>query len=669
MPTPVKDIRNVAIVGHTGSGKTMLCETMLFAMGAIKAVGSVEKGTTVSDWDPLEKDRGGSIETAVLHGLWQKKDINLLDAPGALDFVGAAISALSAAQCAVLTIHATNGIEVTTRQMWDLAQKRNMPTIIVVSRMDSENTIYEKIMSDLKAFAGGALASVTVPQGAGADFKGVVNLLAENVPAEFEKEKTQLIENIVSGDDALMMRYMDGAKISPEELAGAATKALKSRALIPVFTLASLKNIGVKDLLDFIAQFAPSPEGGKYTVLVGKDNEEREVDGRPDGPLVAQCFKVMSDEYRRIALFRVLSGSAKAGAAFKIVGKGSSRITAFLRLQGKAAEEIIEAGYGEILGVTKVDELGVGDTLSNEENKVKPFTFPKPMVELAVFPAKHGEESKLGDAFRKLSSADPTFRAEFRASTHQTVMAGMGSVHLEVIKKRLGLEILCRQPKIPYLETITRSVQEVKYRHKKQTGGSGQFGEVVINVSPNVRGGGYEWSNDIHGMAVSGMFAESANKGIGKKLEEGIIAGYPVVDIKVSLVDGKEHPVDSKDIAFQIAGREAIKEAVSRAGPAILEPWVTLEVNVPTRFIGDIMADLPGRRGQIKGTDTVGDMAIISAIVPQAEVRDYSNQLRSITAGEGTYAMEFSHYDLVPGNIQQGIIAEAAREKEAEKAR
>ena len=668
-----EDLRNVAIIGHSGSGKTMLAEAMLLAGKQIKRLGSVADGTTVCDHDEDAKEAQKSIHASVCHLPWKGKHINLIDTPGFIDFLGGMVVGLSGADCAVLAVNATQGIEVVTRKAWDAARDAGTPVIIAVTRMDGENVHADELVQHLRGVFGAACTPLNLPLGAGREFKGVCDLmtLPDPVPAEIADQasaaSSQLMESIIASDEELMLRYLEEEEISPEEIAGAFTSSLVSGDVVPILFCAAEAGLGVAELLDVIAHFSPDPTQVSHRLQPIGDNEPQTYTPASDGAFRGLVFKVTSDDFvGKLSFIRVLGGRIAAGDTIhKADGGKAMKIAKLFRFQGKDQEEISDAPCGDIVATAKLEKLSIGDTIVGESGQpsfMKP-RYAAPMVSRAVEPKSRGDEAKIAENLRRLADEDPTFRWEQVQATKETVMYGMGEQHLRVMINRLkrrGLELTTRPPRIQYRETISAHA-DIRYRHKKQSGGAGQFAEVAIKVEPNEREAGYEFIDEIFGGAISQNFRPSVDKGIQKTMSDGIMAGYPVVDLRVTLYDGKEHPVDSKDIAFQIAGQRAISQAVQAARPIFLEPIVRLEIAVPSRFYGDITGDISGKRGRIVGTDQLGDLNVIKAEVPLAEVQSYSQQLQALTGGEGSYTMETFGYDTVPANIAQQIIDAAGK--------
>jgi elongation factor G len=512
-----------------------------------------------------------------------------------------------------------------------------------------------------------------MPIGSGSGFEGVVNLLhPERVPEalqdDVEEGRGELMESVISGDDDLLERYLDGEEIAPAELEQVFTKVLVDGSIVPILCCAAEQDKGVGELLDILAGYAPGPAYAKKQVIGESGVEDDEI--VLDGPLKAEVFRMMSDDFvGKVSYIRVYSGTLKGGESVIQAGSGRSvRLGKLFRPQGKEQKDVNEAGPGSIVATAKVEELQIGDTLVGDKTAA-PFVtphYPLPMVSRAVSPKSRGDEAKISENLRRLAEADPTFQIEMNPQTKELVISGIGEHHIMLILNRLqrrGVEVTTKLPRIAYRETIAGK-SEVRYRHKKQTGGAGQFAECAIRIEPSERGAGYEFIDKIFGGVISHPFRQSVDRGIQEKMVEGIMAGYPVVDLRVELFDGKEHPVDSKDIAFQIAGREAIKEAVMKASPVLLEPIVKLEVVVPSKYMGDITGDISSRRGRVIGMDSMGELQVVHAEVPYAEVQQYSAHLQSVTGGEGSYSIEFLRDEIMPSHLAESVIAMHQSESE-----
>ena len=669
-PVKTEDIRNIALIGHGHSGKTLLAEAMLHASGMVTRLGTSDDGTSTSDFDDEEKERKASIDAAVLHAPWKSHHVNIIDCPGFADFAGQVAMGLSAVETAVLVVNAAAGVEINARRFFDLAVKRGVAVAVVVNKCDAENVDLMSLVSQVQDSFGGACKMATVPVGQSHEFKGVVDAFANqegDALADLGEAHQNLVESIVEADEALMERYFADEQISPDELGVTFAKAMAAGSLIPIFFTSAREEAGVEELLDAVVNYFPSPVTGlKATAAKGDGDEaqEVEIDADPAGNLAAAVFKITSDPFvGKLSFLRIFRGTLAADSSAHVDDERKElRFAQLLRVQGKDHEPIAEAVAGDIVATSKLDELAIGRTVwRGEDLRIKGAEFPIPMYSLAVEPKSRGDEAKISHALARLTDQDPTLNSERDRQTNELVLSGLGDMHLNValdrMKRMFQVEVNTKPPKIPYLETVGGKA-EGHYRHKKQTGGAGQFGEVYLRVEPLERGGGFEFVNDIFGGSIPQQFLPAIEKGIRECMEEGAIAGCPVQDVRVSVYDGKHHPVDSKEIAFKIAGRNAFKDAVAKAKPQLLEPIVDLEVMIPASFLGDVTGDLNTRRGRIQGMESgAGGMQIIRAKAPLAEVATYNTQLRSMTGGQGSYSMSFSHYESVPGNVQQKIIA------------
>ena len=690
-------IRNLALVGHGKCGKTTLAEAVLHHAGATARLGRVDEGTTVSDFDEDEKERGVSIDAAVLHCEHDKCLLNIIDTPGYSDFIGQTISAMAAADTVVLCVSAVAGIEVNTRKCWDLAGQMGRPRAMVITKIDGDNANFEDVVQSIQELYGPGCVPVQLPVGEGRALQDVVDVLtlAEDLPGEIAERATEahasLVDPIVESNDELLEKYLEEGEISDEELLPAVSQAIAGGTFVPIFCCAGEKGVGVDKFLDAIVKCFPSAasaEGRKgvdpRTIVEsegeGEEGEEGEVepqekafDKSAEAPFSAQVFRVIVDPFvGKMSCLRVFSGSLSAEAGIYNLRTGKrERMGGLFRLQGGEQVPIPSASAGEIVAVSKVEDVVVSDTVCDEKDPIKyeEIRFPTPMVSLAVEPKARGDEQKISAALPKLAEGDPTFRFLRDRQTKELVVTGLSSLHLDIslarLKRRYGVEVLTKDPKIPYLETITGSA-EGHYRHKKQTGGRGQYGEVYIRITPRERGAGFEFVNSIVGASIPNQFIPAVEKGLREVIETGVIAGYPVVDVQVELYDGTYHTVDSSEIAFKISASRAFSEGVRSAKPVLLEPIVKVEITVPERYMGDVTSDLSGRRGRPQGMDSVSGMSIITAEVPLGEVSRYSTELRSLTGGEGSYAMEFSHYDIVPARIQQALVEKAKEPAEKE---
>jgi len=670
-----ENIRNIALVGHNGTGKTTLTEGLLQDGGAIRKKGTIAEKNTVSDFDPDEKERGHSIETGICHFDFQGKHINLLDCPGLPDFAAGAEVGMAACETAIIAVSAVNGVEVMTRKLWNMATALEKPKVFVITKMDHGRAKYDVVLEQLREVFGKAVAPLFLPIGAGTDFKGVINLLDDihNCPPELEARANELharlVETAVSADDKVMERYLADEKIPHEEIARCFTKGILSGTVVPVMCVSAEKDIGLKEMMQAIVEEAPSPLDEPlhlHRKAAGKPGgvEEKIIQPSVDGPLYAQIFKSKRDAFiGKIAYLRVYSGSLPAGGIAKSTSAlKPDKFAHFMRVQGKELQEQEGVVCGDIVAVAKNDNLNFGDTLTTDESgwHIPLIPLPVPMQALAIESKNRHDEAKVAQRLRQLAEGDPTFLVEVDPQTHELVIHGMGQTHLELMLHRLRaqhIDVITRPPKIPYRSTIGGTA-EIAYTHKKQSGGAGQYGRVQIKIEPNL-GNGFEFVDEIVGGVIPRHYIPSCEKGVLNKMAEGVWPGIPIVDVRVRLNDGKHHDVDSKDIAFQIASREAFKEAFEKARPQLIEPIVNLEVVVPGKFMGDITGHLSSHRGRIQGMDQLGDMQVVRAQVPAAEVQNYSAELKAITAGEGFYTLEFSHYDIVPGNLANPVIAAA----------
>ena len=683
--TAPENIRNVALIGHNGTGKTTLTEALLFVCGAVKKKGSVADKNTVSDFDPDEKERGHSIETSITHFEHAGKYVNLLDCPGLPDFSAGAIQALAAADLALIAVSGPAGVEVMTRKLWASATTMERPKMFVVTKMDHEHADFGRVVAQLKEIFGVAVVPLFLPIGTATDFRGVVNLMGDisaapaEVAEEARKQRANLIETAVTADEQVMERYLGGEEIPPAEISACFIKGLLSGSVVPVLCVCAEKDIGIKEVAEVIADKAPSPLQARPRLR--KKNKDKQPEGYDektlepvaDGPLYGLVFKSKRDPFvGKLSYVRIFSGALlPGGVARSSSASRPDRYPKVLEAQGKDTKDREGISCGEIVAVAKNENLNFNDTLCSEEAgwAFAPVPIPVPMQALAVEAKSRNDEAKIAQRLRALAEGDPSFVVEVEAQTHELVIRGLGQTHLDLMLNRLKkqqLDVNTRPPKIPYRSTIT-GTSEILYTHKKQSGGAGQYGRVQIMVEPNL-GQGFEFLDEIVGGVIPRQYIPSCEKGIVNKMAEGVWPGIPVVDVKVHLNDGKHHEVDSKDIAFQIAGREAFKEAFEKARPQLLEPLVNLEVIVPGKFMGDITGHLSSHRGRIQGMDQLGDMQVVRAQIPAAEVLNYSADLKSITGGEGFYTLEFSHYDVVPTNIAAPVIAaaKARQTKEAE---
>ena len=666
----VGDIRNIAIVGHAGCGKTSLCEAILQKTGVTKRLGRVDDGSSTLDFDDESKERKQSIDSRVLYVEHDGTLVNLIDTPGVPDYCGTAIAALGGVETAIVVVSAAAGVEVNTRRMFNAAGEYGLARMIVINKIDAENANLEQTLTSIKESFGAACLPVNLPSGGG---KSVIDVYKSDSGdadlLDVANCHTALLDAIVETDDEIMEAYMETGEVPKDKIGPLIRSAVASGHVVPVFFTNAAGDVGIEELLSEMVVFAPSPLRGKQreiTVGQGDEATSTPIEPKPDAPLVAQVFKVTADPRSNIkySVARIFSGTIKSDTPVVLDDdRKGQRPGHILKLRADQHEERDTASAGDIIALAKLD-LNIGSMIwgqATEGSIARPKT-PMPMFALALEPKERGDVEKLSAALTKYSHEDPCFQTHRDNQTGELVMQGMGDQHLAVIRSRMKrqykIEVDTKTPKIPYRETITASVKYVEYTHKKQSGGSGQFARVFIDMEPTERGEGYEFVDKIFGGSIDQPLRPSVDKGIRAQLKAGVIAGCPVVDVRVVLVDGKTHPVDSKDIAFQIAGKQVFRKAFTQCKPILLEPIVNVEVMAPTEFVGDITRDLAGKRGHILGQDILpGGQTCVRATIPLAEVSTYNSQLKSVTGGQGSYSMELSHYDQVPPNVQQQIIA------------
>lgn len=674
-------LRNVVLVGHQSSGKTTLAEALLFNTGAVSRMGRIEDKNTVSDWDEEEKERGLSLSTALLPIEFEDHKINVLDTPGYTDFLGEVKNAIRVADSVLVVVDAVSGVEVGTELAWRYAEEYHQPIIVTVNKLDRENASFERTMQQLKlSFPEYKFVPVMVPIGEQAEFKGVVNLLTmkayfgvgkdrSDLPADMqgpaEAARTVLVEAAAEADDQLIEKYFAEGTLENSEIRDGMRKAARDSYLktVPVFVTSGAKNIGTYPLLEAMVAYISSPAerrvqvinpAGETTFLTAPQSDE--------GPLAAYVFKTSNDRFvGTLNYFRIFSGSLSAnGHVWNSTRSVDERYTGLLTMRGKEQVSATTLHAGDIGVLAKLGSTKTGDTLATKENalQITRPTFPTPLYMVAVTPKTQADSAKIGVILTSMAEADPTLRWRQDPDIKQTVVEGMGDIHVAVAISRaeaLGVGMNTEMPKVPFKEAITKKGNSM-YRHKKQTGGAGQFAEVWMRVEPNPDSN-YEFKSEVVGGAIAGSFFPSIEKGINQVLDVGIIAGYPVVNVRAVVYDGKMHPVDSKDIAFQVAGRESFREAFKDAGPVLLEPIMDVRIIVPEAMMGDILGDLNTRRARVQGMDTEGNKSVVSAQAPLAEMQRYGTILRSLTGGRGIYTMEFNRYEPVPANIAQPIIA------------
>jgi elongation factor G len=681
---PADKIRNVALVGHSGTGKTSLAEGLMFAAGATNRLGKIEDHSTLSDWDPDEQKRGFSLNLSILPLEWDGYKVNLLDTPGYMDFMGEVKCGLRAADTALIVVDASSGVQVGTEFAWRFADELGLPRAILVNRMDRDNADFSGTLEQIQSHWGNKCLALQLPIGAQQGFQGVVDLLTMkaytgdkgeegDIPAELASQADQLreklIESAAESDDALIAKYLEGEELTAEELAKGVRDGIAAGSIVPILTGSATKVIGARRLLDSIASLFPSPVDRP----VSADGKELVAD--PSKPLAALVFKTTADPYvGRLSYFRVLSGTLKSDShVWNANRNADERIGAVYHIVGKAQEQASQITAGDIGAVAKLADTHTGDTLCARDNAVtlEPISFPQPSFSAAITPKTKADLDKMGTALHRIVEEDPSLRLERSADTGEMILSGLGDSHVEValekIHRKFGVDLDMHMPKVPYRETVKATAQ-AEYTHKKQTGGHGQFARVALEVETLPRGTGFEFVNKTVGGVVPKQYIGSVEKGVTEALSDGILAHYPIVDMRVTLYDGKEHPVDSSDIAFKLAAAQAMKKGAQDAQPCLLEPIMNMQITVPEANTGDIISDLNGKRARVLGMTPSGTMTMIDAQAPLAEVQRYAADMRSMTQGRGFFTMSFSHYEEVPAHLAQKVIENANKEREAARA-
>jgi elongation factor G len=688
----VSNIRNLVLVAQSGSGKTSLAEAMLFTAKATSRMGKVDDGSSVLDFEPEEVKRHISVSTAFHHLTWKKTQVYLMDAPGDDNFLGEARMAIRAADNVLFVVDAVDPVKPQTQKIWSIIKDSGLPVIMCVNKMDKERADFQKVVDAIKEALDLRLVPVYLPLGEQEDFRGIIDLIqmkafefsndgsgkanSVDIPAdlqdEVENSRNNLIEFAAESDDVLLEKFLEGEELAPDEIVSGLKQGIMSGGFIPVCCGSALKNIAGSTLLDLIVQFLPSPdECGGVSGTDSKSGDETERDPSPDAPVSGLVFKTLTDPYTgRLSIIRVYSGTLKPDSSLYNSNKEKNeRYGQIFVLEGKTQKPLEEAGPGEIVAIAKLKETTTGDTLCDPANAVNyPFVdLPRPVLTYALKPKSRGDEEKITQSLSRLQEEDPTIDVRRDQQTKQLLLSGNGQIHIdatvEKMARKFGVQVDLAIPRIPYHETIKTSKKAIIYRHKKQTGGAGQFAEVHFDISPLPRGKGFEFENALVGMNVPRNFVPAVEKGLKEATGSGPLAGYPVVDVKVRFYDGKSHEVDSSEIAFKIASINCFKKGMLEARPTLLEPIVKLTVTVPDDAVGDIIGDINSRRGKVMGMEPGQGGQAIVALTPLAEVQRYMLDLNAMTAGRGTFTMEQSHYEEVPPNLTDKIIAQAKEEK------
>jgi len=674
-------IRNAVLLSHQGAGKTSLAEFMLFTAGAIQRLGSVADGTTTSDYDPLEVERQMGINLSLLPVQWQGMKLNIIDAPGYADFIGEVRSGLRVTEGAIIVICAASGVEVGTEQMWSETGNENLPRLIFVNKMDRDNADFFSTLKGIQSKLSARCLPIQLPIGSQKDFQGIIDLVtmkayigADSQEAEIpaalreqaEASREKLVEAAVEVDDQLINKYLEGESIDKDEIIAAIRRSTIAGKLVPVFAGSALKGIGSQQILNGICSYLPSPEEkDKIAVKDVSSGDQEEIKASVESPLAALVFKTTADPYvGKLSYFRVYSGVISTNSQVWNANKNSmERIGQLLTMLGKNQQPMPQVAAGDIGAVAKLSVTTTGDTLCAREHPVilPGIEFPKASFGMAIQPQTKTDLEKMSTVLPRICEEDPSLQIHREPDTNEFIISGVGDNHLEItrekIRRKFGVEVKLEPPKIPYKETITASTK-AEYKHKKQTGGHGQYGHVLLELEPLPRGGGFEFAEKIVGGAIPQNYIPSVEKGVNEAKQEGVLAGYPVVDVRANLYDGSFHPVDSSDIAFKIAGAQALKKGLSQGQPVLLEPIMRLTITVPEAYTGDITSDLNTKRGRVLGMNPGNGINVIEAQAPYAELVRYALNLRSLTQGRGSFVMEFDHYEEVPAHLSQKIIAE-----------
>jgi len=683
----LNQIRNVVLLSHSGAGKTSLAEAMLFACGAVNRLGSVDDGTATSDYDPEETKRKMSINLSLVPCQWKDTKLNFIDTPGYPDFVGEVKAGLQVSEGAVIMVCAASGVEVGTEQVWDYTDGINLPRLIFINKMERENADFFRTVEQIQSKLGAKCLPIQLPLGSQKNFQGIIdlvtmrsytgaNLQESDIPLALQDQakssREKLVEAAIETDDELIAKYLEGAEITTDEIYNAIKRATTMGKVMPILVGSALGNIGIAFLLDAIRNYLPSPEEeGSFTAVNASTNENEKIKPDAKAPLATLVFKTSADPYvGKLSYLRVYCGVLQSNShVWNVTKGGMERIGQLFTLRGKNQEPTAQLTAGDIGVVTKLALTATGNALGNREHPLAfaPVELPQPILSMAVYPKSKADLDKMSTVLPKLCEEDPTIQTHREADTNEVIISGIGETHLEVTAEKMlrkfGVEVKLELPKVPYKETITVPTK-AEYKHKKQTGGHGQYGHVLLELEPLPRGSGFEFVKKIVGGAVPKNYIPAIEKGINEAKQAGVLAKYPVADLRATLCDGSYHPVDSSDIAFKIAATQALKKGLAQAQPILIEPVMNFIIAVPESFTGDIIGDLNTKRARVLGMTPQDGSNIIQAQAPLTEMLRYATDLRSITQGRGTYSMEFDHYEEVPAHISQKIIAEAQAEKD-----
>jgi elongation factor G len=690
MTEMVEKLRNIALIAHGGAGKTSLAEVMLYDAGVTNRLGRVEDGTAAMDFEPEELKRNISISTAFHQFPWKKNTINIIDTPGDQNFFSDTRTCIQAADSVIVLVDAVDGVKVQTELGWDFAEEFGLPRLIFINKLDRERADFFRAFNDTVEIFQPKPIIIQLPIGKEDKFNGIVDLLAmkafvydengkakateipEDMAEQVEAARENLIENVAEADDELLERYLEGESLSDDEIMAALKKGTLKKAFVPVLCGSATKNIGINLLQDCIVQCLPSPlDRGSWKATDPKGEKEIDIAPDPAAPFSAFIFKTVADPYAgRLSIFRIVSGTLGSDGTFFNTNKDTrERFTQLLRITGKEQKTVEGAGPGDIVAVSKLKETTTGDTLCDEKNKVR-FTLAEPMhplISFALVPKSKGDEDKVFTSLQKILEEDTALKVDRNSETKEILISGLGNIHIEVtvekLKRKFNVEVELNVPKVPYRETIRKKVR-VQGKHKKQTGGHGQYGDCWIQLEPLPRGQGFEFVDAIVGGVIPKGYIPAVEKGIAESCQRGVLAGFPCIDFRATVDDGSYHAVDSSEMAFKVAGSLAFKKAATQAEPVLLEPIMAVNITIPDEYMGDVMGDLNGRRGRVLGMDNKGKNQIINASVPMSEMLTYAPDLRSMTGGRGIFSMEFSHYDEVPVQVAQKIIEAVNKAKE-----